>query len=88
MFNISPDKETGAEAKDSTKFHDYTIFFASDIELEIWYEFIRNLRDKFSEHDNTSERILRFIAEIYNDNDMLTDSQRILKVINYGLNDK
>jgi hypothetical protein len=31
---------------------------------------------------------LRFIAEIYNDNDMLTDSQRILKVINYGLNDK
>ncbi|MBT6230478.1 MAG: hypothetical protein HOI47_27870, partial [Candidatus Scalindua sp.] len=43
-----------------------------------------NLKDKFSEHENVSERVLHYIAEVYDDNKM-SDSKRILKFIGYDV---
>jgi hypothetical protein len=88
MFTIEPDDEPIQETNDSSKYHDYTIFFSSESELDIWYAFIRNLKDRFSEHENVSELILRYVKEVYDGNEMETDSQRILRLISYGLEDK
>jgi hypothetical protein len=67
------------------KFNDYTIYFSNEEELEIWYGFLKKLKNNFSEHENISERVLRYIAEVYNDNN-IKDSQRILKFISYDVN--
>jgi hypothetical protein len=66
------------------KFNDYTIYFTNEQELDIWYEFLKKIRNDFNEQENVSARILRYIAEVYMDNKM-TDSQRILKFIEYDL---
>ena len=66
------------------KFNDYTIYFTNEQELDIWYEFLKKIRNDFNEQENVSARILRYIAEVYMDNKM-TDSQRILKFIEYDV---
>ena len=66
------------------KFNDYTIYFTNEQEVDIWYEFLKKIRNDFNEQENVSARILRYIAEVYMDNKM-TDSQRILKFIEYDL---
>ncbi len=66
------------------KFNDYTIYFTNEQELDIWYEFLKKIRNDFNEQENVSARILRYIAEVYMDNKM-TDSQRILKFIEYDI---
>jgi hypothetical protein len=67
------------------KFNDYTIYFTNEEELDIWYEFLKKIRNDFNEQENVSARILRYIAEVYMDNKM-SDSQRILKFIEYDVN--
>ncbi|MBT7350813.1 ParB N-terminal domain-containing protein [candidate division WWE3 bacterium] len=84
MFNLEKDDTTMDEAKDNTKFNDFTIFFSDEREMDIWYAFLKNLKDKFSEHENVSERVLHYIAEVYDDNKM-SDSKRILKFIGYDV---
>jgi hypothetical protein len=66
------------------KFNDYTIYFTNEQELDIWYEFLKKIRNDFKDQENVSTRILRYIAEVYMDNKM-TDSQRILKFIEYDV---
>ena len=66
------------------KFNDYTIYFTNEQELDIWYEFLKKIRNDFKDQENVSSRILRYIAEVYMDNKM-TDSQRILKFIEYDV---
>ena len=66
------------------KFNDYTIYFTNEQELDIWYEFLKKIRNDFKDQENVSARILRYIAEVYMDNKM-TDSQRILKFIEYDV---
>ncbi len=66
------------------KFNDYTTYFTNEQELDIWYEFLKKIRNDFKDQENVSTRILRYIAEVYMDNKM-TDSQRILKFIEYDV---
>jgi hypothetical protein len=66
------------------KFNDYTIYFTNEQGLDIWYEFLKKIRNDFKDQENVSTRILRYIAEVYMDNKM-TDSQRILKFIEYDV---
>ena len=82
LFN-DKDEESIKGVSDE-KFNDYTIYFTNEQELDIWYEFLKKIRNDFNEQENVSARILRYIAEVYMDNKM-TDSQRILKFIEYDL---
>jgi len=80
MFLVESDDETMDEAKDTTKFNDYTIYFADEQQMDIWYAFVKNLKNNFKDYENISDRILRYIAEVYEENDM-SESERILKFI-------
>jgi hypothetical protein len=82
IFQQEEDTETIKGATDE-KFNDYTIYFRNEEELEIWYAFLKRIKNKFSEQENVSERVLKYIAEVYEDNGMLSDSQLILKFIQY-----
>lgn len=84
IFDQEEDNETIKGATDE-KFNDYTIYFKNEEELDIWYSFLKRIRNKFSEQENVSERILRYIAEVYDDNKMMTESQLILKFIEYDI---
>lgn len=85
LFQVDEDDESASEAT-STKFNDYTIYFANEREMDIWYAFVRRLKDKFKDEDNISTRILRYIAEVYGDNNM-KESEMILKFIEYDVED-
>lgn len=80
MFNVEADEETMDEALDKTKFNDYTIYFADEQQMDIWYAFVKKLKNDFKEYENISDRILRYIAEVYDENNM-SESERILKFI-------
>lgn len=80
MFNIESDDETMDEAKDNTKFNDYTIYFADEQQMDVWYAFVKKLKNDFKDYENISDRILRYIAEVYDENNM-SESERILKFI-------
>ncbi len=67
------------------KFNDYTVYFSNEDELEIWYGFLKKLKNNFKEHENISQRVLSYIAEVYEDN-KISDSKRILKFIEYDVN--
>ena len=86
MFNIEADNETMDEAKDTTKFNDYTIYFADERQMDIWYAFLKNLKMKFGDYENISDRVLRYIAEVYEDNGM-TESERIMKFIEFDVDE-
>jgi len=85
LFQVEEDNESASEAT-ATKFNDYTIYFGNEREMDIWYAFVRRLKDKFKDEDNISTRILRYIAEVYGDNNM-KESQMILKFIEYDVED-
>jgi len=87
MFNLEKDDTTMDEASDNTKFNDFTIFFSNEQEMDVWYAFLKKLKDKFSEHENVSERVLHYIAEAYEDNKM-SESQRILKFVSYDIDEE
>ena len=82
LFNN--EDEDSIDGVTDDKFNDYTIYFTNEQELDIWYAFMKKIRNNFSEHDNVSARILRYIAEVYEDNNM-TDSKRILKLIEFDV---
>jgi len=79
MFKVEVDEEQYEQSVD-TKFNDYTIYFANEEEMDIWYAFLKRLKNKFSDYENVSERVLRYIAEVYEDNNM-PESKMILKFI-------
>ena len=85
IFAQEEDTESIKGATDDN-FNDYTIYFRNEEELEIWYAFLKKLKNKFIEQENISERILRYIAEVYEDNKMYSDSQLVLKFIEYDIN--
>ena len=85
IFAQEKDEESIKGATDD-KFNDYTIYFRNEEELEIWYAFLKRIKNKFSEQENISERVLKYIAEVYEDNGMLSDSQLVLKFIEYDIN--
>jgi hypothetical protein len=87
IFAQEEDTESIKGATDDN-FNDYTIYFRNEEELEIWYAFLKKLRNKFIEQENISERILRYIAEVYEDNKMYSDSQLVLKFIEYDIGDE
>lgn len=64
-------------------FNDYTIYFANEKELDIWYSFMKKLKNKWEEYDNISPRVLRYIAEVYEENGM-KESEMILRFIEDG----
>lgn len=79
LFNKEEDTESIKGVTDE-KFNDFTIYFSNEEEMDIWYAFLKRLKNKFADHDNVSERVLRYIAEVYDENKM-TESQMILKFI-------
>jgi len=85
IFAQEKDEESIKGTTDD-KFNDYTIYFRNEEELEIWYAFLKRLKNKFSEQENISERVLKYIAEVYDDNGMLSDSQLVLKFIEQDIN--
>lgn len=80
LFKTEEDTDSIKGVNDE-KFNDFTIYFSNEEEMDIWYDFLKNLKNKFKDHDNVSERVLRYIAEVYDENKM-SDSKRILKFIN------
>lgn len=86
LFKDKDDKdEETIEGVTNEKFNDYTIYFTNEEELEIWYGFLKRLKNNFKDSENISQRVLRYIAEVYEDN-KITDSKRILKFIEYDVN--
>jgi hypothetical protein len=79
LFNKEEDTESIKGVTDE-KFNDYTIYFSNEEEMDIWYAFLKRLKNKFADHDNVSERVLRYIAEVYDENKM-SESKMILKFI-------
>lgn len=79
MFKVEVDNDEYEKSID-TKFNDYTIYFENEDEMDLWYAFLKRLKNKFSEHENVSERVLRYIAEVYEDNNM-SESKMLLKFI-------
>lgn len=75
---------THAESVD-VKFNDYTIYFSNEEQMDVWFEFMTKLKNRFSEHENVSDRVLHYISEVYEDNGM-KDSELILKFIEYDVN--
>ena len=84
MFNVEADDETMDEANDTSKFTDYTIYFADERQMDIWYAFLKKLKTRFNDYENVSDRVLRYIAEVYEDNEM-SESESILKFIGYDV---
>lgn len=79
-------KKTDKAIKDFTKKQkrlssDFTIYFQSQEELDLFQGFIKKLRNRFSHHQNTSKRVLAYIQEVYQENEELTDSQLFLKFL-------
>jgi len=87
MFNIDSDDESMQEATDTTKFNDYTIYFANEQQMDIWYAFLRKLKNKFGDYNNVSQRVLAYIADVYEDNQM-KESEMILKFIEYDVDEE
>ena len=58
----------------------YTIYFADEQQMDVWYAFVKKLKNDFKDYENISDRILRYIAEVYDENNM-SESERILKFI-------
>jgi hypothetical protein len=79
LFNKEEDNESIKGVNDE-KFNDFTIYFSNEEEMDIWYAFLKRLKNKFADHDNVSERVLRYIAEVYDENNM-SESKMILKFI-------
>jgi hypothetical protein len=79
MFKVEVDKEAYEESID-TKFNDYTLYFGNEKEMDIWYAFLKKLKNRFEGYDNVSERVLKYIASVYEDNKM-KESKLILKFI-------
>ena len=79
LFNKEEDTESIKGVTDE-KFNDFTIYFSNEKEMDIWYAFLKKLKNKFADYDNVSERVLRYIAEVYDENKM-SESKMILKFI-------
>ena len=60
---------------------DYTIFFDTKDECDLFFAFLVRLKNKFSNTTNVSKRVLQWIAEIYAENGELNESQLLLKMI-------
>lgn len=60
---------------------DYTVFFDTKQECDMFYAFLTKLKNKFSNTTNVSKRILQWIAELYEENNELTESELLLKMI-------
>ena len=86
FFEGDEDDTTHAESVDM-KFNDYTMYFSNEEQMDIWFQFMSPLKNRFSEHDNVSDRVLRYISEVYEDNGM-KDSELVLKFIEYDVNGK
>jgi|13_taG_2_1085334.scaffolds.fasta_scaffold24999_2 hypothetical protein len=85
LFKDVDDKDTDTiDGVTNEKFNDYTIYFTNEDELEIWYGFLKRLKNNFKDSENISQRVLRYIAEVYDDN-KITDSKRILKFIEFDV---
>lgn len=85
LFKDIDDKDTETiDGVTNEKFNDYTIYFTNEEELEIWYGFLKRLKNNFKDSENISQRVLRYIAEVYDDN-KISDSKRILKFIQYDV---
>lgn len=87
MFNVDGDDDSMDEATDTSKFNDYTIYFANEAQMDVWYSFLRKLKNKFADYDNVSQRVLAYVADVYDDNDM-KESELILKFIEYDIDDE
>lgn len=83
LFDIDSTKSTVETKK--VQYNTYQIFFESENELEIFYDFLIKLKDKYPNTENVSERVLRYVADLYQENGEVSDSQRIIKMIGQGL---
>jgi hypothetical protein len=84
LFGVEED-DSGKELVNKN-FNEYTIFFKDERQMDVWYAFMRRLKEKFNDTENVSTRILRYIAEVYDDNNM-KESEMILKFIEYDVDD-
>lgn len=83
MFSTPQDDQGLGDLLES-KFNDYTIYFSNEEEMDVWYEFVKLLKTRFEGHDNVSDRIMCYLREVYEDNQM-KDSQLILKFVEYDI---
>jgi hypothetical protein len=84
-FDLPADIESHASGEFSTPEKsislDYTVFFDTKQECDMFYDFLTKLKNKFSHTTNVSKRILHWIAELYEENEELSESQLLLKLI-------
>ncbi|QDP66235.1 MAG: hypothetical protein Unbinned805contig1001_6 [Prokaryotic dsDNA virus sp.] len=78
MFGV--DDDDSVKDAENVKFNDYTIYFANEEQMDIWYGFMKKLKNKFKDHENISSRILMYIAEVYDENKM-SESELVLKFV-------
>jgi len=83
MFNAVDDEKSYEEATNE-KFNDYTVYFSNEEQLDIWYGFMKKLKNKFEGYDNISDRVLRYIADVYEENGM-SESEMVLKFVEQEL---
>lgn len=83
-FRVEPDDETLPNAVNQ-KFNDYTLYFKNEDEMDLWYAFVTKLKTKFKDYDNVSQRVLAYVADVYEENNMKNESELILKFIKYDV---
>lgn len=63
------------------KLDTYEIIFSTEEEQDLFYDFLVHLKDKFSKYDTVSERVAKYIEDVYEENKM-TDSKAFIAFLN------
>lgn len=66
---------------------DFSIYFANDDEYAEFMKFLTHLRNRFSGYPSVSKRILAWVAELYEENNQLEDSELIMRLIRISNNE-
>jgi len=65
---------------DAVTLDSYEIIFSTEEEQELFFDFLVHLKDKFSSYQTVSERVSKYIEEVYEENNM-TDSKAFLSFL-------
>lgn len=66
--------------QEEVDFSEYTIYFEDEEEQEIFFRFLAHIKNKFDGVENVSERVIRYIKSVYDENNM-SESKAILKFL-------
>lgn len=66
---------------------DFTLYFANVDEQHEFNKFLAHLRNRFSAYPSVSKRVLAFVAELYEENNQLDDSELLMRIIRISNNE-